>query len=350
MDNKKNSYHKITVADLAPHVHVFLPNENKVDKIYNWLKNWIKYSLECNKIHPYDLLPTKADLACHIGVSQGTMQNVFRLLENDGLVESKQRIGTYIKGSNPEKNIEKLTSKREIAVEIIKKYIMENDYKAGDLLVSIRKLAQMTGFSNSTLRSAIIVLIQKEILEKKNNDFIIKNLDFNVEKIELKTLVEKVAENIKDYINANLKVGDRIPTNLELAKYFDVSVKTVHDAVKLLIKEGLLYSRRGQYGTVVVDDFSAQEDSYLYLKYEQKIRQYIVENSKIGDKLPSIKEFARYYDISEKTIKKALDNLAEDGYITYYRGRYGGTFVTDIPQNSNEAYKWLAINADYMAN
>ena len=49
MDNKKNSYHKITVADLAPHVHVFLPNENKVDKIYNWLKNWIKYSLECNK-------------------------------------------------------------------------------------------------------------------------------------------------------------------------------------------------------------------------------------------------------------------------------------------------------------
>ena len=296
MDNKKNSYHKITVADLAPHVHVFLPNENKVDKIYNWLKNWIKYSLECNKIHPYDLLPTKADLACHIGVSQGTMQNVFRLLENDGLVESKQRIGTYIKGSNPEKNIEKLTSKREIAVEII------------------------------------------------------KNLDFNVEKIELKTLVEKVAENIKDYINANLKVGDRIPTNSELAKYFDVSVKTVHDAVKLLIKEGLLYSRRGQYGTVVVDDSSAQEDSYLYLKYEQKIRQYIVENSKIGDKLPSIKEFAKYYDISEKTIKKALDNLAEDGYITYYRGRYGGTFVTDIPQNSNEAYKWLAINADYMAN
>ena len=54
------------------------------------------------------------------------------------------------------------------------------------------------------------------------------------------------------------------------------------------------------------------------------------------------------YKTSEKTVKKALDNLAEDGYLMFMRGRYGGTFVMDIPQAKGEAYKWLAINSDYV--
>ena len=56
------------------------------------------------------------------------------------------------------------------------------------------------------------------------------------------------------------------------------------------------------------------------------------------------------FQISGKTVKKALDNLAGDGYIMFTRGRYGGTFVMDIPQTSGEAYKWLAINSDYVSN
>ena len=78
---KKSSQNQITVADLAPHVHSFLSNENKVDKLTSWLESWIVLSLECGKIKPYDFLPSKADLACHIGVSQGTMQNVYRRQE-----------------------------------------------------------------------------------------------------------------------------------------------------------------------------------------------------------------------------------------------------------------------------
>ena len=61
---------------------------------------------------------------------------------------------------------------------------------------------------------------------------------------------------------------------------------------------------------------------------------------------PAITEFAQMYQVSAKTIKKALDNLADEGYITFVRGRYGGTFVMDIPQ-VNEAYKWLALNPAY---
>lgn len=349
MDKNNKSYHKITVADMAPHVHKFLPNENKTEKILNWLENWIILSLECGKIHPFDLLPSKADLACHIGVSQGTIQNAIRLLENKGLLESKQRIGTYIKDSK-NNNTAKLTSKREFAVEIIKKYIYENNYAIGDVLISARKIAQQTGISNATIRLAMTSLIQEGILAKKGSNYIINNLGYKIELIALKTLSEKIADSIKNYIQTKLKSGDRVPTNSEFAKMFNVSIKTVHDAIKHLTKEGLLYIRRGQYGTIVTNDSDSNNETYLYLKYEQKLRQYIAENHEIGNKLPTIKEFANLYNTSEKTIKKSLDNLAEEGYVTYVRGRYGGTFVTDIPQISGEAYKWLAINADYISN
>ena len=193
-------------------------------------------------------------------------------------------------------------------------------------------------------------LVQEGILAKKGSNYIINNLGYKIELIELKTLSEKIADSIKNYIQTKLKSGDRVPTNSEFAKMFNVSIKTVHDAIKHLTKEGLLYIRRGQYGTIVTNDSDSNNETYLYLKYEQKLRQYIAGNHEIGNKLPTIKEFANLYNTSEKTIKKSLDNLAEEGYVTYVRGRYGGTFVTDIPQISGEAYKWLAINADYISN
>ena len=47
----KQNQHRITVAEMAPHIHSFLPNENKVDKLVDWLKNWIDLSLECGKLN-----------------------------------------------------------------------------------------------------------------------------------------------------------------------------------------------------------------------------------------------------------------------------------------------------------
>lgn len=333
---------RITVAEMAPHVHSFLPNENKVKKIADWLALWIKTGLESQKIEPCDLLPSKGDLACHIGVSQGTVQNAYRIVEDLGLVESKQRIGTYIKDTAT--TVEKLTSKRELAIAVVKKYLSENNYQIGDKITSIRELSRITGISNTTLITAISNLVREGILSKKNNSFFIHSTDFKTEIIETKTLVEKIADNIKNYAQ-NLSAGDKLPPNTELAKRFNVSVKTIHDSIKLLSKEGLLHTRRGRYGTTVNDNNS---ELYHYEKIEQKIRQYICENSQVGDKLPSIKEFAQIYNISEKTVKTALDSLAEDGYLTFTRGRYGGTFVMDIPQAANEAYKWLAINSEYI--
>lgn len=350
MDREKIS-RKITVADMAPHVHSFMPSENKSEKIANWLINWIELSLECGKIKPFDLLPSKGDLACHIGVSQGTVQSAFRIVEDAGWVESKQRIGTYIKNKHSSNFAEKLTSKRELAIEIVKKYILEVGYKEGDIILSIRKLAELTGISTATIRMAFANLIMSGILAKEKNNYVVRNIDFNVEIIKSQTLVEKLANSLKAYIKTELEVGATLPTNKILAKKFNTSIKTVHDAVKILAKEGLLLVRRGQYGITVLDDKTEQNnvELYDYEKIEQKIRTYMVQNCNLGDKLPSIKEFSKVFLTSEKTIKKALDNLAEDGYIAFSRGRYGGTFVLDIPQSSIEAYKWLAISSDYVS-
>ncbi len=346
---EKKDYHKITVADMAPHVHSFQPHENKVDKILAWLKSWIQNSLDCGKIHPYDLLPSKADLACHIGVSQGTIQNVFRLLEDEGYVESKQRIGTYIKSVSKKSALSKFTSKREISIEIMKKFFSENNFKVGQKLPSMRKLALMTGISNTTLRMSMTRLVAEGVLEKKEKDFYIAETNFKVKKIQLKTLVEKTADAIHDYILNDFNPGDRLPSNEGLKKKFKVSSKTIHDALKMLAKEGIVQIRRGQYGTIVLGESElVSKNIYYYEKIEQKIRQYIAENCNAGDKLPPIRELARIYETSEKTIKKALDNLSEEGYLAFARGRYGGTFVLDIPQLSGEAYKWLAISTDYL--
>ena len=207
------------------------------------------------------------------------------------------------------------------------------------------------GISNTTLRIAITQLEKLGVLKKHNNNFVINDLNINIQKVKPLTLVDKTAQNLKIYIENNLKEGDKLPSNKELIKIFNVSTKTLHDAVKRLSKEGLLYSRRGQYGTIVLgDSYSTRKNEiYSYEKVELKLRNYIQNNSDIGSKLPSTKEFAKIFLTSEKTVKKALNNLADEGYITFSRGRYGGTFVLDIPQSSKEAYKWLAINSEYIS-
>lgn len=332
---------------MSPHVHSFLPGENKVDKIAKWLINWIILSLECGKIKPYDFLPSKGDLAFHIGVSQGTIQNVYRKLEDAGYIESKQRIGSYIKAKNVNTKTEKLTSKREFAIELLKRYIKDNNYKIGDKFESCRNLAKIFDLSSSTITIAMATLEEQGVLKKKTKFYYIANMNFSIAKIETKTLAEKIASKIEQYIEENLKEGDKLPTNIEFKKKYKVSLKTVHDAIKILTKKGILYTRRGCYGTVVLGENFSQ-DEYYYEKFEQKIR-HLISDFEIGDKLPSIRELAKNYKTSEKTIKRALDNLSDDGYIAFARGRYGGTFVTDIPQKSNEAYKWLAINTNYLS-
>ena len=364
---EKSNLEQINVNDINGE----LPNlknikESKAVVIGKWLTNVINNN---KNIKPNSLLPSKPSLAYLLGVSTGTIQNALRYVEDLGYVESKQCIGTIVKDrNNSENQIRKLTSKRDITVNSIKEYIIKNNFQTGQTLPSVRQMSDEIKSSANTVRLALEYLHINGILEHKfkNSDesgWVVKSLDFEIEQIENSTLVKKVEDDLKSYITDNLKVGDKIPAHGDLSKKLSVSIKTIHDALKSLIDNGFLLAKRGRYGTTVLkmpnDNnvqikkemsifASAPETAfYYYEKTQNHIKRMIAENYEIGQKLPSIIELSKQLDLSPNTIRKAFHNLAQEGYLAFSRGRYGGTFVIDIPEIEEETYKWLAVNPKY---
>ena len=384
MTNFQESYTKLEKAVLKRidinELPKEIPNfknsfESKDSIIKKWLSDWIVSGFKKGKLEENSLLPKKADLAYYLGVSVGTVQNAIRCVEDSGLVESKQRIGTVIRNASAQNPIiRKSTSKREKVITEIKKYIVENALKAGDSLPSARQLATITGHSTNTVRLALENLSSNGIIEAKmfrTNDanWTIKEIpqidpEFAAETLSSETLVKKVEKDLKDYISANHKVGDRLPAHFELSEILKVSIKTVHDAMKGLIEERILLARRGRYGTTIIrmpgenvlqpekeiSIFAKAEDAqfYSYQKIENEIKTFIKDNFEIGEKLPSMEILAQKFDVSSNTIRKALQNLSKQGFVQFSRGRYGGTFVSDIPETEDgQAFRWLAVSPDY---
>ncbi len=362
---QKSSLEQIKISD----INSSLPDlknitESKAVTIGKWLTNVIKTN---KAVKPNTLLPTKPDLAYLLGVSIGTIQNALRYIEDLGFVESKQCIGTIVKDQNSG-SFRKLTSKREIAISAIKKYIIDNNLQIGTALPSSRIISKSIGCSANTTRLALEYLGTANILEHKfknsnENGWKILSTDFTVDEIEDSTLVKKVENDLKKYITENLKTGDKIPAHAELSKELSVSIKTIHDALKILIDEGTLLARRGRYGTTVLrmpyesnilerpetSIFAPAPETafYYYERTQNHIKKMIAENYEIGQKLPSITELSKQLDLSPNTIRKAFHNLAKEGYLAFSRGRYGGTFVIDIPETDEQAFKWLAVNPKY---
>lgn len=372
----KNNLRKLSMKDISAEFpslkNIF---ESKAMVIANWLIDWIETDYKAGKIKETDLLPQKADLAYHLGVSIGTMQNAFRYVEDKGYVESKQCIGTMVKDWKKDtSSVRKLTSKRDICVDLIKKYIIDKKIKIGQKLPSSRVLATSIGISSNTTRLALERLSSMRIIEhnfKSSNEanWVLLSNDFSLSKAKLDisnnvTLVEKVEKDLEKYITKKLNIGDRLPAHDQLSSELKVSIKTIHDALKSLIKKGILLARRGRYGTTVIKMpgesilspkketsifASAQESAfYNYEKTQNHIKALISNNYEIGSKLPSIMELSKELDLSPNTIRKALNNLADDGYLRFVRGRYGGTFVIDIPDTSSQSFKWLAVNPKYV--
>ena len=357
MNCQKNKLAKLTVSDINRPLPV-LQNTVKTEAIANWLMGW----LDSNDLEG-SLLPTKAEFAYHLGVSLGTVQNVFKILENKHYIFLKQRVGAIITNKN-DITLRKQTSKADIAAEIIKDFILSSDLNLGDKFVSARKLSQLTNISLNTVRVAIDKLVSNKILEATDNCLILKNKDFKVQKSHsTETLVDKVKKDLKKYVSENFKIGEKLPSNTELAQKMNVSVKTVHNAIKLLENENMLLSRRGTYGTIVTNTSMnsafeprremsifapAQETAfYHYQKTQNKIKRIISENYSIGSKLPTIKQFSEQMDLSPNTIRKALNNLAKEGILRFSRGRYGGIFVIDMPDIEEQTFRWLAVNPKY---
>ncbi len=342
-----------------------LKNTDKTSTIAEWFINWIESALSRNKIHDKDILPSKSDLAYMLGVSIGTVQNAIRTVEDRGYLTSKQKKGTFINAGG--KCTRKLTSKRDAAINYIKRYLKDNNFKTGEVLPSSRKLAQITDIPLNTIRSALQGLATEKIIEKNGkHEFILIDNNFSLTDAEFETLVEKVKKDIENYITSNCKISDKLPPNKELAKMFDTGIKTINDAVTLLVNSGVLVTLRGRYGTIVSkmpseNNFeppretsifapAAQTAYYYYEKTVQRIKRMITENYYPGSKLPSIIELSKMLDLSPNTVRRAIKELAKEGILASTPGRWGGTFVIKTPAEQESSYQWIAVSSDFISD
>ena len=131
---------KIQISQIdfpAPDFKFSLQSKEKV--VLKWLIDWLDYAIGANIIQYGDFLPEKFKLAKYLNVSTGTLQNAIRQAEDMGYFESRQSVGTVIKNPNSKDNIfEKTGSKKDKAVLLIKKYILDTNLKLGQALPSVK--------------------------------------------------------------------------------------------------------------------------------------------------------------------------------------------------------------------
>lgn len=370
---------KINIAELPGELpdynSTFEPKDSIIKK---WITDWILSAVSSKKIKNNDIMPSKAELSKYLGVSVGTVQNAIRYVEDSGLLKSKQKLGTMISAAtNPVSTMPKSTTKRDKAVLSIKKYIIQKDLAVNKPVPSTRKMSEILNISQNTLRLAYEVMcaqgyfVSRQIRGNDSNWILVKYPKLSRDEMlyvnnnKSDTLVEKITKELKVYLSSHFSIGEKIPSHEELALTLKVSVKTIHDCVSILNNQGILLSRRGRYGTILSSDpmkpqseqqkenfifsDSFEASFYSYQKIENKIIDLMRSEFKIGEKLPSMKELSEKFEVSTNTIRKALNSIADQGYITFDRGRYGGTFIVDIPEEEQQqSYQWLSINPDYI--
>lgn len=343
--------------------------------VTNWLIDWIKHSLEIGVADYGDFIPTKEVLASYLNVSCATIQNSIRQVKNLGYFCSKQSIGTYITDfySKDIKSQDELCH-GSIAECKIKKIVLDGKFKLNEPILSINDFAKRTAISQNTIRFALVNLSRMGYLEKKhlkgNKYTWIYKKEFSLTQEELSngiqdedfTLTHQLVKKIQAYIEKTYKQGDKILPNLAFSRMFDVSIKTVNDAMKILNAKKIILSRRGRYGTVYLGktqnekkDFvsserkkfnSVQNYTYSWQKALGHLKKYIIENYETGDKIAPIRELASILNVSPNTIRRALKSLFLSGHLISQRGKSGGIFITDMPERDEDKYRWLALNPD----
>jgi len=368
-----------------------LVTSSKEKMLLGWIIEWVEEGLKEGRFEAGDYLPSKKDFAKYHNVSTGTMQNVIRYAEDLGYFKSRQCKGTMIADKNAPHLNEKGVSKKDAACIKIKNYIIEKKLKEGARLPSLRVIANEIETSQNTVRLAFDVLTREGIIKSiefnANKPSKILNVDYkeidpkketggglykpnSKEDIEAHTLSEILYLQIKDYILKNYNLNDKIMPNEKFAKMFNVSVRTINDAMKRLNKEKIVLSLRGRYGTRFINRpgqntkneggekskfMSAPKrtaeikNSYMYSwqRVLDQIKKYMITNHEAGDKLPSMKALAQILNVSSNTVRRAVKELSNEGILICERGKHGGIYILEMPAKE-DAYTWLALNPKFL--
>ena len=346
--------------------------------ILDWLISLVNYGISNHLINYGDLLPAKKDLAKYLGVGEGTVQNAIRKGEDAGYFTSKQSIGTMIKNPDTPQENEKMFSKKDKAIIEIKRYIIENKLNIGETLPSLKNIARTINTSENTTRLALETLALQGIIktlsiQRNKTARIIKTLPqllpeeiSSPKEIENINLSQKTTQKLKDYIIENFTIGDKLPPNNELAKLFNVSIRTLNEAMQTLNEQKIILSRRGKYGTIYLNSpkglekqktreeksifMSGAREKVLKKSYQYRweitleaLKKYITQNHSAGEKIPTLEQLAQTLNVSTNTIRRAIATMREEGYLIAQRGKYGGIYILEIPQEA-ETYTWLALN------
>lgn len=130
--------------------------------------------------------------------------------------------------------------------------------------------------------------------------------------INTKSVVQRVVNRLTTaMINKELKVSDKVPTEIELSKSFGVGRNSIREAIKILVAFGVFEIRRPE-GTFVTNEFSEKMlDPLLY--------GIILDESNSLESLKELREWidwgilrlavlkADEHDISE--LEKSFENL-----------------------------------------
>ena len=114
-------------------------------------------------------------------------------------------------------------------------------------------------------------------------------------------------------------IGDFIPAKDELALYLGVSPATIQNSIRTAKNMGYFSSKQSQ-GTCIADFYSDEIKSADDLCHstiaECKIKKIVLDGKfELNKPILSIKEFSSMTNISKNTIRFALINLSQQGYL-----------------------------------
>lgn len=139
----------------------------------------IRESILTGELAGKPMLPGARKLCEHFRVSRGTMAQALAILRDEGLIESRDRSGVFIKrekGAKPQRTPlpqAKSWKKAEKIAEDIESMISEGELGVGDFLPYQKSLCVTYRVSPKTIREALRILVGRGIVQQKGTTWIV---------------------------------------------------------------------------------------------------------------------------------------------------------------------------------